>query len=143
MNNANFVIENNTFKAIVLNVDPSYKSPYNSHAYAFGLSGVDAGTGLIVRNNTFASNNVSLNLGDNDSYGVLNTDVTFLGNTITKSAEGAVMSYTGIAVGDWNNIVSNIRLIDMQYAGGATSRRHSWETRPGCRVRMDTQRHGR
>jgi PKD repeat protein len=119
--NCNLVIQGNTFKAIVTAFDPSYTGAYTNHAWAFGLSGVDPGTGLIVQNNQFISNCTSLNLGDNDSYGLTNAGVLFLGNTIVKSTAGVAMTYTSIAAGDWNNIVTNIQLVDTQYQNGATS----------------------
>jgi hypothetical protein len=71
--------------------------------------------------NTCESNNVSLSFGDDDAYGRTIQDALFLSNTILKSSDGAVMPYTGIQAGSWSTSVTNIRLVDMRYANGATN----------------------
>ncbi|WP_165229491.1 PKD domain-containing protein [Aquisphaera insulae] len=120
--NSNVILQNNTFKGIVLSPAPNLSGPYASSALGLSISGLDAGTGLTLIGNTFESNVTSLNIGDNDSYGLLNQDVTFTGNTIAKSASGAAMTYTSIAAGSWANTTHNIRLISMNYTNGATPR---------------------
>jgi hypothetical protein len=67
---ANNLIERNTFSAYVSSTDPAQR------AVAFSLSGVDAGTGLTVHENVFTSNDVGLAIGDNDSWGAGESDVT-------------------------------------------------------------------
>jgi PKD repeat protein len=119
--NSNIIFSNNIFKAILDSVDPSYKGIRASQALGLSLAAIDPGTGTKFISNTFASNSISLNFGDNDSYGLLNSDVLFLNNTIAKSAEGAAVPYKAILAGNWDNTVTNIRLIDMQYTGGATA----------------------
>ena len=54
------------------------------------LSGVDTGTGLQLNNNVMESNQVSLNIGDPDSYGYHENDILMVGNTMTQSSLGAV-----------------------------------------------------
>jgi PKD repeat protein len=117
--NSNNLFYNNTFKGILDSVDPTYTGMRASQALGLSLSEIEAGTGTQFLNNRFESNSTSLNLGDNDSYGLTNSDVLFVNNTLAKSAEGASVGYTGLLVGNWDNMVSNIRIIDMQYAGGA------------------------
>ena len=125
MNHSNLVLANNLFKAVVLDDDPSLKY---QDAYSIDLARFDAGTGIIFRNNTLESNDVSLNLGGND--GINESDVTFIQNTLVKSRQGIkqirscdtqVRGYVGIEAGNYGSTMSNIRLIDMKYAGGATS----------------------
>ncbi len=130
--NSNLFFTGNTFQGIVVNPDPSYTGIYTSKAWGMTTSRVDPGTGLTFQSNTFESNSVSLNFGDNDSGGFytefpsgtnigLEQDIGFLSNTVLKSASGnQTLSYYGVYAGDWGNTVSDIRLIDMRYQGGAT-----------------------
>src|SRR5262249_8822318 len=78
-----------------------------------------AGTGLELLSNTLVSNDVSLNIGDNDSWQQTNQGILMVGNTISKSSDGAVRPYTSILAGGSQNSVSNISLIDTKYANGA------------------------
>ena len=125
MNNSNIVISNNTFEAIVLSDDPTLRF---QDAYAIDLARFDAGMGILFENNNLVSNDISLNLGSND--GINESDVSFIGNTLTKSSLGTfplatsdyeTRGYVSIEAGNYGSTVSNIRLIDMKYAGGATS----------------------
>ena len=118
--NSDVILQNNTFEGIVVKPDPNLTGSYSSTAYGLSVSGVDAGTGLQLLNNTFVSNDTSLNFGDSDSYGESENDITFIGNTIEKASTGAAMTYTGIAAGNWANTTNNIRLINMSYTNGAT-----------------------
>jgi hypothetical protein len=117
---SNVTFTNNTIKAIVTSNDPTLTGSFQTKAWALSLANVDAGTGLTFVGNTFVSNSVSINIGDNDSWSQNNSDILFVGNTIAKSTEGISMAYNSIAVGDWNNGASNIRFIDMKYANGAS-----------------------
>ena len=120
----------NAFKAIVSHPDPSLRGGLlSSLCHRFLNFWWDAGTGLMVIGNTFESNVTSLALGDNNSYGQANTDVTFMGNMVTKSSSGAAMNYTGITAGNWANTTHDIRLIDMSYANGAVPGVTSWPMR--------------
>jgi hypothetical protein len=112
---ANNLFANNYVKAIVTTTNSSYR------AFAFSLSGLDAGTGLQINSNTFESNDTSLTLGDNTSYGLTDQDVTFLSNTIRKSTDGALRAYTSVLVGYMKTAVHNVNLIGSIYDGGATS----------------------
>ena len=118
---ANNLYENNVFKGIVIQSDPSYVFPRNSTAYGLTISWFDGGTGSVFRNNVFESNDRSLNIGDTDSYGRSAEDITFIGNTVRKSTEGEVRPYSGVVAGDWGTHVENIRLFDMHYQNGATA----------------------
>jgi fibronectin type 3 domain-containing protein len=118
---SNITFTNNTFKAIVTSLDPTLSSPFHSQAWALSIANVDAGTGLKFVGNTFVSNAVSINLGDNDSWSQNNSGILFVGNTIAKSTEGVSMPYNSIVAGDWNNGVSDIRFIDTKYANGASA----------------------
>ena len=118
--NSDVILQNNTFEGIVVEPDPNLTGSRSSTAYGLSVSGVDAGTGLQLLNNTFVSNDTSLNFGDSDSYGESENDITFIGNTIEKASTGAAMTYTGIAAGNWANTTNNIRLINMSYTNGAT-----------------------
>lgn len=124
--NSNLLFKNNLFKAIVVANDPSISG--GSQAWGMTLNRIDPGTGLTFRNNTFASNVTPLNVGDNDCYNGDEHDVSFISNIVKKvTDEGALPDSSGmrtfhsIAMGDWSNHVSNIRLIDMEYLNGATS----------------------
>jgi hypothetical protein len=119
------VLENNLIKAIVAQNDPAR---HFQDAFALSLASLDANTGLAINNNTLESNDVSLQIGCND--GINESDVTLLGNTIKKSSDGITQirpsdhltrGYVGVEAGLYNGLVHNIRLIDMQYAGGADS----------------------
>jgi hypothetical protein len=136
---SNMLFINNTFKGIVTQPDPNYTGIYVSQAWGLTLSRVDPGTGLKFVGNTFASNVTPLNVGDNDSYAGNNQDVSFISNTVKLvTDDGAapnsagMRSFKSIAMGDWGNNVSNIRLIDMAYANGATSSVTILNTTPGA-----------
>jgi hypothetical protein len=107
------LIENNTFKAIVTTTDKAYK------AWGVTISGVAAGAGLLVKNNTFESNDISLNFGDDDNWQGSNADILFLQNTFKKSSEGAARDYTPILAGDGRNTVTKMRIIDPIFTNGA------------------------
>src|SRR5262249_40207306 len=125
MDNSNIVIENNTFEALVLSSDPTLR---HQDAFAIDLARFDPGMGIVFRNNNLESNDISLNLGSDD--GINESDVSFIGNTLTKVGQGLstitgedtqTRGYVGIEAGFFGSTVQNIRLIDMHYAGGATS----------------------
>ena len=125
MNNSNIVISNNTFEAIVLSDDPTLRF---QDAYAIDLARFDAGMGILFENNNLVSNDISLNLGSND--GINESDVSFIGNTLTKSSLGTfplatsdyeTRGYVSVEAGNYDSTISNVRLIDTKYAGGATS----------------------
>ncbi len=121
-NNSDCLYTGNTFRGIVTAKDPSYGGSQPSTAWGLTFSRVDAGTGITFTSNTFDSNSVSLNLGDNDSYGGIEQDISLISNTILKSSLGdQTLPYHSIVTGDWNNNVHNIRMIAMAYSGGAPS----------------------
>ena len=47
------------------------------------------------------------------------TDVLFAGSTIRKLAEGAALPHRGVAVGDWRNTTTGVRLLGTRYVNGA------------------------
>ena len=110
--NMNILLQGNQFKALILNQDAGI-----NNAFGLSLSAIASGTGLTLIGNTFESNNVSLNLGDND--GINESDVHFFGNTITKSSGGISMPYTGIQSAYWISTLDNISMIDTVYQNGA------------------------
>jgi chitodextrinase len=114
MTDANLLFENNLFKGILLQ-DNGQRA-----AYGMTVSGADAGTGTVFRNNVFESNHTSLDFGDKDSYADIEEGLDFIGNTIRKSNEGITTTHRGIVAGDWNVTVRDVRLIDMRYENGAT-----------------------
>jgi hypothetical protein len=121
MADAGLTFRGNTFQAVVTAVDPSLAAPsQSSTAWALTIPNLPAGTGLVFQGNTFASNDVSVNLGDDTGYGSAVSDALFLGNTIAELSQGAAMAYHGVVAGAWQNSVTGIRLIDSTYAGGAT-----------------------
>jgi uncharacterized protein YfaS (alpha-2-macroglobulin family) len=85
------------------------------------ISYTGAGTGLQINDNVMESNDISLNIGDNDSWQSSDTDVLLMGNTMQKSSAGATRPYTAIRVGDWDNTATDIRIIDTKYTNGATA----------------------
>ena len=95
-NLGNILFDNNLFKSITKTVNSGYR------AYSVDFSGVDAGTGIYFGNNILESNDISLVFGDNDSWGLNNDGIVFLGNTIRKSADPAAssVSHTSVFVGD-------------------------------------------
>lgn len=119
MTGANLVFDGNLFKGIVTAPDPDLSGVFASTAWGLTISGVGAGTGIVLKNNVLESNAVSLHIGDNDSGSIPNQDMTFLNNTIKKSNDGAAMTYHAIVAGDFNSPSSNIRLINMKYTNGA------------------------
>jgi hypothetical protein len=120
MRGADLVFRGNTFQALIDSLDPaSSGGPRSTTAWAVTLACVPAGTGLRFIDNVFASNNVSLNFGDDTGYRATVTDVLFQGSTIRKLGEGAAVSYHGVVVGDWQNTTTGVRLISTRYADGA------------------------
>ncbi len=113
INGAIDLIANNTFKGIVTG------SGYG--AYGLKLAGFGAGTGIIFQGNTLESNVTPFNIGDKDSSQYTQRGITMIGNTIKKSSDGAAGLYNSIVIGDYQNTVTNVRMIDTQYANGATS----------------------
>ncbi|MCD4812513.1 T9SS type A sorting domain-containing protein [bacterium] len=111
MNNANLLIENNTFKAVAYAVTHTAK--------AFVLDGAAQNINALLRNNVFESNHISLKILDSDGGDTYDTD--FISNTIRRSTEGAVMAYQSIEIGYWIYAAHDIRLIDTQYDSAATS----------------------
>src|SRR5262249_23718306 len=89
------------------------------NAYGISISGVGPNTGLQISYNVIRSNDVSLNLGDNDSWDGANVDFLMVGNTIEPSNNGVSRPYTSILVGSFNNSVGNVGLIDTVFANGA------------------------
>jgi hypothetical protein len=137
--NSNDLFIGNTFKAIVTAPNPNLPSGTLSQAWGLSLSREDAGTGLTFKGNTFASNVTPLNIGDNDSYAGDEHEVSFISNTVKMvTDEGAapntpgMYSFKSVAMGDWGNNVSNIRLIDTTYANGAPSSVAILNTTPGA-----------
>ena len=123
-NNTGIVIENNTLKAIVLSDDTSQPS---MDAMAIDLARYDAGMGIVYRNNTLESNDISLNLGSNDGWnesGVLFTGTTFVkssqGITSIRPYDGSTRGYTPIEAGYNGSVVTNVSLTGNTYSGGAT-----------------------
>jgi hypothetical protein len=112
---ADNLFQNNLFKAISTTSDPSYT------ALALSTSGIGAGTSMRFQGNILESNDTSLNFGDNDSWQGRNDDITFLGNTLKKSKDGASRPYSGIVAGSYDNEVSEIRLFDTRVLNGATA----------------------
>src|SRR5262249_45816552 len=83
------------------------------------------GVGINFVNNRMESNDISLNLGDNDSYnGTIDSGVSFRSNTFAKLNRGAPLPHRSIVLGDWNHTVRNVRIIDNRYETGATSQLH-------------------
>jgi hypothetical protein len=124
MDNAGILFENNTFRAVVLATDGM------QDAYAVDLARVEPGINLTYKNNTFKSNDISINLASDD--GINENDVLILAPTLTKDATGisvfdgydyawtARTAYTSLSGGTGNTVVSNVRIISPVYAGGAT-----------------------
>ncbi|WP_152053757.1 PKD domain-containing protein [Tautonia marina] len=115
MTDANIHFNNNTFKAIVTEADPSL----SRQAWGLTLSGIDAGTGITFSGNTFESNHIALNIGDNDSYDGVNEDITFFANTFRTLTEGASMPFASLNVGEMKTSARNLRFLDNLYADGA------------------------
>ncbi len=113
------VFRGNTFRAVVNARDPTLGGARPSTAWGLTFSAVPVDTGLTFVDNTFASNDVSLNFGDDTGYNATVTDVLFLGSTIRKLDEGAAIPHRGIAVGEWQNTTTGVRFIGTSYAGGA------------------------
>jgi hypothetical protein len=94
---------------------------------------------MVFQGNTFASNVTPLNVGDSDSYSGDEHDVSFISNTVKMvTDEGAapnsagMRTFNSVAMGDWANNVSNIRLIDTTYANGAPSSVAILNSTPGA-----------
>jgi hypothetical protein len=125
--NADKYFQNNVFQAIVTTADPNYG------AQALSISGVDAGTGLKFSRNVLLSNDTSLAIGDRDSYGRHNDDISFLSTTFQLATAGAHKTYAAIVAGNWNNEVSNIRMYYSRLASGASMNVvYMGSAHPGC-----------
>lgn len=117
LDGANVVFRNNLFKGIV--VDKTLCPP-NYVAYGLVFCRVDPGTGMSYLGNTLESNMRPLNFGSSD--GINESDITMIGTTLVKSADGdQAVAYRTIEVGDWTSTVHNVRLIDTTYQGGASA----------------------
>jgi len=92
-----------------------------STAWALSFARVEPNTGITFTNNQCISNCVSLNLGDNDSYGWTVQDITLAGNQLAKSSLGIAMNYYATQIAMDAVYVNNVRLIDQAYAGGSSS----------------------
>lgn len=112
------IYESNVFKGILTGIDPAYTGLHASHAIGLTLSQVKTGVRPTFTGNTFESNDTPLNFGDNDGADAY--DSLFLSNTILKSSEGIAHAFYPVILGEWGGNVSNNRLIDGRYAGGAT-----------------------
>jgi hypothetical protein len=113
MNNANILLENNTFKAILTTTTSGYR------AEALLVDGVNPGINLVIANNVLESNDVSLAICGGDLGNV--SDVLLVSNTLRKSSDGAARPYTGILAGFWVFQIHNVRIIDTHTDNGATS----------------------
>jgi hypothetical protein len=113
MNNANILIENNTFRAIVTTTDPTYT------AQAMLVDGVAPGINLVCSGNILESNDTSLALSGADLGNV--SGVLLVSNTLRKSSVGAARPYTGIRAGYLNYQIHNVMLIDTRTDNGATA----------------------
>lgn len=111
MNDANIVIDGNTFKAVVTTPDENYQ------AQALDVDGVEPGINLVVSNNVLESNHISLTICGSDQGPV--SGVTLNGNTIRKSAEGAARDYTEARVGYWVWGVQGVTLAGTKAEAGA------------------------
>ncbi|MEW4568952.1 PKD domain-containing protein [Tautonia sp. JC769] len=116
MTDANIHFANNTFKAIVTEADPSMAR----QAWGLTLATIHAGTGITFSGNTFESNHIALNIGDNDGYDGVNEDISFLSNTFCKSTEGAPMLFSSLNVGEMKTSAHNLRFLDNLFIDGAS-----------------------
>jgi hypothetical protein len=114
MNNANIVFSNNTFEGIVTTTDPNYS------ATGLLIDGLDPGINLVFQNNVLDSNDTSVGFGGNDNNGGPVADVLLQGNTFSKDTSSVARPYTAVQAGYWTVPVQDVRLIDNQFANGAT-----------------------
>ena len=126
MADAGLVFQNNTFQAVVDAIDPGLKGARTSTAWGLTIDSVPAGTGLEFLGDTFASDDISVNLGDDTAYESTIADVLFEGSTIARLSQGATLPYVSVAVGDWQAKVTGVWFIDDAYTGGAPRRSRSW-----------------
>jgi hypothetical protein len=110
--NSNIKFTNNLFKAINRTTSPKYT------AEGLVIDGIDPGIFPAFTGNTMESNDVALAVGGYDGGNV--SDVVLTSNTLTKSAEGAVRSFTGIRVGYWIYQIHDVQIYDTQLLQGAT-----------------------
>jgi PKD repeat protein len=123
MTNCGLVFENNVFRARLDTIDPSYTSPRNPRAWGASIDQLPPGSGVSFLNNTFESNDVMLNLGDNDGWleTIDGTGSSFVGNTFAYLNQGAAQTPRSVVVGDWEETVHNVQLIDNHFINGATN----------------------
>lgn len=119
MNNTANVLSGNTFRAIALEIDPDHTGIRPTTAWGMSIATFYSGTGTTFADNTFESNHVALNLGDNDGSGV--TGLRCSENTFVKSSSGASMTFDSVRVGDFSKAVTDTWLINNAYSGGASS----------------------
>ena len=126
MADAGLVFRGNTFQAVVDAIDPGLKGARTSTAWGLTIDSAPAGTGLEFLGDTFASDDISVNLGDDTAYESTIADVLFEGSTIARLSQGATLPYVSVAVGDWQAKVTGVWFIDDAYTGGAPRRSRSW-----------------
>jgi len=119
--NPNLVFEGNTFRATLNSVDSQYGGARLPRAWALSPNIHSAKSDTIYRDNRIESNDVSLNLGDNDGYNAIIENIRFISNTFVKISEGLTMAHRSIVVGDWGATVRDVSLIGNRYENGATS----------------------
>jgi hypothetical protein len=112
MNNSGDSFTNNIMKGIVTTTNSNWV------AYGFQIGQLDAGIGLTIAHNTFESNDVSLSISGDDGWNVSGVDL--VSNYLKKSSDGAARTYTGVLMGYWIGVVSDVRLIDMKLTKGTT-----------------------
>lgn len=121
MDDSNVRFVDNVFRARLNSIDADYTGAREPRAWGISLSTCAAGTGVYFTGNTFESNDVSINSGDNDGYDGVVSGVLFYDNTISKLSSGATMTHRGVVVGDWANQTTNFRLLNNSYTNGAVA----------------------
>lgn len=111
MKEANIVLSENTFKAIVTTKDLSYR------AKAMVIDHMEPDVDLRIINNVLESNDIGLALTDTSG----NVEAAeLISNTFKKTTEGGDRPYTAILGGYYIRQINNVRILDPRFAGGAT-----------------------
>lgn len=117
-----YIVRNNTFKAVVLNVDATLTGNKPSTALAWVIN--DSQGVPTVENeytdNVFESNHICIAVGDGDTAGGnFAGHHNFFGSTFIDSADGEAMTHAVARVGDFSQKIQELGIYSSIYSGGA------------------------
>ncbi len=125
----NFLVSGNTAVAYHSGTTTTPNTSFYCAAYGQHASRVGD---IMVRNNTFESNDQSIALWDADNDTLTCNGVTFYNNVLKKSALGnQSFTYRPVAIGFYSIVVTACKLIGSTFSGGATGYTFNQTGAPG------------